>query len=374
MNFLVTIIRLFVGVLFIFSGLVKANDPLGLSYKIQEFFEIWGLHAFNEYTLVISILLNAIEIIAGVALLVRWQFKLTGWLLLLLIIFFTALTGYTYWTGLPKNCGCFGDCLPISSQFSFLKDIVLLVLICFLLLNQHILNNPGNRLLRQWGMALSFVVGFGLQGYSLLYLPPVDCLPFKKGNDIVENLKMPKNAIPDSTVILFTYQKEGKEVQFLASEFPTDFNAETYQFIRREDKLIRAGKNNEPPIKGFVLASQDNVDSTQFILDLPLAILVINEKAEALSGQQEILQRIRATTLSKRVPSFVISSAPEKARNLLSNMGIEGMSVFSCDLKAIQTAARVNPTYYLLKKGVIQQKVSGFQIEKIWEAIESATP
>lgn len=374
MKILVTIIRLFVGVLFIFSGLVKANDPLGLSYKIQEFFEIWGLHAYNNYTLVLSILLNAFEIIAGVALLVRWQFKLTGWLLLFLIIFFTALTGYTYLTGLPKNCGCFGDCLPLSSKFSFIKDLVILVLICFLLLNQRILNSPGNILLRKWGMALSFVVGFGLQVYALLYLPPVDCLPFKKGNDIVENLKMPINAIPDSTVIVFTYSREGKEVQFSASEFPADFNADTYQFIRREDKLIREGKNNEPSIKGFVLTSQDNVDSTQFILDLPLSILVINENADALSGHQETLQKIRAITLIKGVPSFVLSSAPEKARTLLSNMGIEGMSVFSCDLKAIQTAARVNPTFYLLKKGVIQQKVSGRQIERIWEAIESVAP
>jgi uncharacterized membrane protein YphA (DoxX/SURF4 family) len=374
MRAIVTIIRIFVGVLFIFSGLVKANDPLGLSYKIQEFFEIWGLHAFNEYTLVLSFLLNSFEVIAGVALLVRWQFKLTGWLLLLLILFFTALTGYTYWTGLPKNCGCFGDCLPISSQFSFIKDLVLLVLICFLLVKQRLLNGPGNVLIQQWGMVLSFVVGFGLQAYALLYLPPIDCLPFKKGNDIVENLKIPKDAIPDSTVIVFTYRKEGKEVQFSASEFPADFNADTYQFVRREDKLIREGKNNEPPIKGFVLTSQDKADSTQFVLDLPLAILVINEKAEALENQQKNLQRIRATTLNKGIPSFIISSSPQKARTLLSTMGIEGMSVFSCDLKAIQTAARVNPTYYLLKKGVILQKVSGRQIEKLWETIESTTP
>jgi uncharacterized membrane protein YphA (DoxX/SURF4 family) len=374
MKMLLTIVRIFVGVLFIFSGLVKANDPLGLSYKIQEFFEIGGLHAFNEYTLVLSILLNAFEIIAGVALLVRWQFKLTGWLLLLLIIFFTALTGYTYWTGLPKNCGCFGDCLPISSQFSFIKDVVLLVLICFLLVKHRILDSCENTWIKQWGMTISFAVGFGLQVYALLYLPPVDCLPFKKGNDIVENLKTPTNAIPDSTVIVFTYRNEGKEIQFLASEFPADFNANTYQFVRREDKLIRQGKNNEPPIKGFVLNSQDKVDSTQFVLDLPLAILVINEKAEALLNQQENLQRIRATTLNTGIPSFIISSAPEKARNLLSTMGIQGMSVFSCDLKAIQTAARVNPTYYLLKKGVILQKVSGRQIEKLWETIESVSP
>lgn len=370
----VTIVRFFVGLLFIFSGLVKANDPLGLSYKIQEFFEIWGLHSFNEYTLALSLLLNAFEIIAGVALLIRWQFQLTGWFLLLLIIFFTLLTGYTYWTGLPKNCGCFGDCLPISSQFSFLKDVVLTILICFLLWQRRHVNGSPDKLIGQWGMTLAVFFSAGVQAYALFYLPLVDCLPFKLGSDLVENRKMPKNAIPDSTVILFTYLKNGKEVQFSASEFPADFDASRYQFVKREDKLIRKGVNNEPPIKGFVLSSQDGIDSTDAILELPLAIVVINEKSEALVGQQRVLQTIRALTLTKGVPAYLVSSSPDKTRSLLKSMDLQGIPVFSCDLKAIQTAGRVDPTYYVLKKGVVFAKVSDRQIDQLWEAIESVTP
>lgn len=370
----VTIVRFFVGLLFIFSGLVKANDPLGLSYKIQEFFEIWGLHSFNEYTLALSLLLNAFEIIAGVALLIRWQFQLTGWFLLLLIIFFTLLTGYTYWTGLPKNCGCFGDCLPISSQFSFLKDVVLTILICFLLWQRRHVNGSPDKLIGQWGMTLAVFFSAGVQAYALFYLPLVDCLPFKLGSDLVENRKMPKNAIPDSTVILFTYLKNGKEVQFSASEFPADFDASRYQFVKREDKLIRKGVNNEPPIKGFVLSSQDGIDSTDAILELPLAIVVINEKSEALVGQQRVLQTIRALTLTKGVPAYLVSSSPDKTRSLLKSMDLQGIPVFSCDLKAIQTAGRVDPTYYVLKKGVVFAKVSDRQIDQLWETIESVIP
>ena len=370
----VTIVRFFVGLLFIFSGLVKANDPLGLSYKIQEFFEIWGLHSFNEYTLALSLLLNAFEIIAGVALLIRWQFQLTGWFLLLLIIFFTLLTGYTYWTGLPKNCGCFGDCLPISSQFSFLKDVVLTILICFLLWQRRHVNGSPHKLIGQWGMTLAVFFSAGVQAYALFYLPLVDCLPFKLGSDLVENRKMPKNAIPDSTVILFTYLKNGKEVQFSASEFPADFDASRYQFVKREDKLIRKGVNNDSPIKGFVLTSQDGIDSTDAILELPLAIVVINEKSEALVGQQRVLQTIRALTLTKGVPAYLVSSSPDKTRSLLKSMDLQGIPVFSCDLKAIQTAGRVDPTYYVLKKGVVFAKVSDRQIDQLWETIESVIP
>ena len=136
MKILVNLVRVIVGLLFIFSGLVKAIDPLGLSYKMQEFFELWGMTQFNEHTLWLSVVMIAFEIIAGVALLLGWQMKLFSWLLLLLILFFTFLTGYAYLSGKFKNCGCFGDCIPITPLTSFVKDIVLTVLIFFLFANK----------------------------------------------------------------------------------------------------------------------------------------------------------------------------------------------------------------------------------------------
>ena len=114
----INIARVIVGLLFIFSGLVKANDPHGLSYKMQEYFEIWGVMQLYSITLIMSVFMNAFEIIAGFALLLGWRIRLFSWLLLLLILFFTFLTGYTYATGKPTNCGCFGDCLLITSKTS----------------------------------------------------------------------------------------------------------------------------------------------------------------------------------------------------------------------------------------------------------------
>jgi hypothetical protein len=104
-------------------------------------------------------------------------------------------------------------------------------------------------------MFLVTVFSFGLQWYALRYLPPVDCLPFKRGNSIPEKMKMPANAVPDSIVMTFVYDKQGQKVEFTADKFPGDFNDSLYKFINRYDKLIRKGKNNEPPIKGFSLTS-----------------------------------------------------------------------------------------------------------------------
>src|SRR5882724_1159789 len=145
----INVSRFLVGVLFIFSGLVKANDPLSLGYKMQEFFEIWNnslskstfflshtliqlFQFLHEHSLALAVVMIAVEIIAGAALLLGWRMKLFGWILLLLIIFFTFLTGYALLSGKFKNCGCFGDCLPITPKVSFLKDIVLTILIGFL--------------------------------------------------------------------------------------------------------------------------------------------------------------------------------------------------------------------------------------------------
>ena len=124
--------RLLVGILFIFSGLIKANDPLGLSYKMQEFFEVWNMPVLDAYTLGFSIVMIVFEILAGVAVILGWRMRLFAWLLLLLIIFFSFLTGYAVISGKVRECGCFGNCIPLQAMGSFIKDLILLVLILIL--------------------------------------------------------------------------------------------------------------------------------------------------------------------------------------------------------------------------------------------------
>ena len=189
MKVILHLFRIIVGVLFIFSGLIKANDPSGLSYKMQEFFEIWGMDFLNDYTLALSILMIAFEIIAGVAVLVGWQFQLFSWMLFLLIIFFTFLTGYAVFSGKIKECGCFGDCIALTPKTSFIKDLVLLVSIIILLINHKKVKSTLPTYLGICILLLSTAgVGYG-QYYVLKHLPIIDCLPYKAGNDIIEKMK-----------------------------------------------------------------------------------------------------------------------------------------------------------------------------------------
>lgn len=360
----INIIRVIVGVLFIFSGLVKANDPHGLSYKMQEFFEIWHLGQFNDWSLTLSVLMNAFEIIAGFALLLGWRIKLVGWLLLLLIVFFTFLTGYTYITGKPKNCGCFGDCLLISSKTSFLKDVALTILISQLLWFRRFIKPLFSSKVNIVAMLLVTVVSFGMQWYALNYLPFVDCLPFKKGANIPEKMKMPADAIPDSTVITFVYEKAGQQVEFTADNFPADFSADAYKFISRYDKVVKEGKNNEPPIKGFSLSGITNQDSTQFVLEQPYTVLVFCENfSTPFATWKNDFEKIYAAAKEKNIPVYAITSSMEESMKNFSPY--TGVQVLKCDYTTIRTAARVNPTVYLLEKGTIVNKYGYRKFSKI---------
>src|ERR1700730_10377375 len=259
--------RILVGLLFIFSGLIKANDPLGLSYKMQEFFEVWGWQGFNDYALPLSMVLISFEIIAGVAVLLGWQFRLFSWLLLLLILCFSFLTGYAVLSGKIKECGCFGDCIKLTAKDSFIKDLILLVLILFLFVFRNRVRPLLKPLVNLIILLFTAVFAFSLQWYVLKHLPVVDCLPYKAGNNIQEKMKIPAGAIPDSTVINFVYKKDGKEVEFTADKFPGNFDS-SFQFVRRYDKLVRKG-NAEPAIKDFMLLAEDGSDFTQEFLSEP---------------------------------------------------------------------------------------------------------
>lgn len=357
MKLTTNIVRIIVGVLFIFSGLVKANDPLGLSYKMQEFFEVWGVSRLDPITLTSSVLMNAFEIIAGFALLLGWRIRLFSWLLLLLIVFFTFLTGYTFITGKPANCGCFGDCLPISSRTSFLKDVALTILITFICWQRRHIKPLFAPRVNALLMFIVIAFSLGFQWYTLRYLPVVDCLPYKKGNNIPDLRKVPANAIPDSSVILFVYKKNGKEVRFTADQFPADFNDSLYQYVDREDKLIRAGVNNHPPIKDFVLNTVAGTDTTETVLAEPRAVLLfVQTVGDAASGWQKKFEKVYTAASEAKVPVYLITGTRSELEQAIKGTPLQGATVLTCDNTAIRTAARTNPCLYMLESGNILNK------------------
>lgn len=349
--------RIFVGILFIFSGLIKANDPLGLSYKMQEFFEVWNMPSLDAFTLSFSIIMIVFEILAGVAVILGWRMRLFAWLLLILIIFFSFLTGYAVLSGKIRECGCFGNCIPLQAMQSFLKDLLLLALIGILFFYRNEIRPvlPAN--ICQFILALSLIFSFSIEWYSLRYLPLVDCLPFKKGANIFEKMKPPPGAIPDSSVIHFVYEKDHRTMEYTADQLPADLDS-SYNFIKRYDKLVRKG-NAEPEIKDFSLISADGNDSTRQILDKPGFQLMLISKTfpEPDPRWNKFFTLIYTLARSKNIPVVLVTSNRSEAEAWLAANNLS-IPLFGCDATAVKTAARADPTLYLLKKATILNKWS----------------
>lgn len=370
MKILVNIARVIVGVLFIFSGLVKANDPLGLSYKMQEFFEVWGWNFFNDYTLAFSVLMIAFEIIAGVAVLLGWRMKLFSWLLLLLILFFTFLTGYAVLSGKIRTCGCFGDCIPLSASQSFTKDIILTILIIFLFRYRHLIRpvfKPGLSIAL---LLLATVFSFASQAWVLKHLPVADCLPYKKGKNIAQQMKVPPGAVPDSTVITFVYNKQGREVEFTSDKFPADFDDSLYHFVKRYDKLVRQG-NAEPAIKDFALKTDAGNDTTQAVINAPgytVLLFVRDLPANGPQLRQDYAWLQAHVTAKGKGALFVITSQKAEVAAALDNKA--SGEILVCDYVAVKTASRNPVTLYLVKDGTIVDKWAYTDFDKAKQAIE----
>jgi uncharacterized membrane protein YphA (DoxX/SURF4 family) len=366
----IKIVQIFVGVLFIVSGLVKANDPMGLSYKMQEFFELWNaelsagsfflksplmaLYSFlHDHSLFLSVMMITLEIIAGVAILLGFMKNFFLWLLLILIIFFTFLTGYAFLSGKFTNCGCFGDCLPITPLTSFIKDLLLLVMIIFLLFGRRYIVPAFSAAKRKLILALSLFFSLLLQWYVLNYLPLADCLPFKKGNNITQQMLPPPGSVPDSFAMKFIYEKEGKQFEFAPEELPADL--ETYKFIDRIDKLVRKG-NAEPAIKNFSLSGITGEDSTKIVLAQPAAILVFAQdlKAPSWTGKLNLLSQQAKT---KGIPVYLATPASADAIKLF-DADAASIQFFNADFTIVRTAARTEPTIYYLEAGTIKEKYS----------------
>lgn len=358
MKFLINFVRVFVGVLFIFSGLVKANDPLGLSYKMQEFFELWNMHFLNAYTLSFSVIMIAFEIVAGVALLVGWQMRLFSWLLLILIIFFTFLTGYAVITGTPKECGCFGNCIPLTSDQSFMKDLLLLVLILLLLFFRKKIQPLFNTRVSILVLFFSTVFTLAFMWYALVHLPVVDCLAYKEGNSILGGMKVPEGARPDSTVITFVYKKGGQDMEFTADKFPEDFNDSLYSFVKRYDKVVRRG-NAEPAIKDFALTNQKGEPMTETVLSGEGYKLLLFLRSDYPQGDWlNYLDMIAQTATKNAIGREIVTSINLETLYKNPPPVFYKFNAVLCDATVIKTAARANPTLFLLNRDTIVKKWS----------------
>lgn len=354
--------RFFVGFLFIFSGLIKANDPLGFGYKLQEYFEVFHITFFNDYATAIAIFLCGLEIILGAALLLGIYSKKVIWGLLALIVFFTFLTFYSAYFEVVTSCGCFGDAIPLTPWQSFGKDLILLALILILFIYRAEIKSIVPLKNQNLILAVCTLLGFGVGIYTYRNLPFIDFLPYKVGANVPELMKIPPGAPQDEYEIVYQLKnKKTGEVKkmtdkaYLKEEIWKDTNWEVLG--EPESKLLKKGF--EPKIKDLKIMDAAGEDFTISVLehsDYHLMIVAYDldkTNPEALKSLNEIaLKAIQ----EYRIPSAIFTASDvAKAYNLRRNLFID-MPFFFADAIPLKSMVRANPGIMLMKNGVILNK------------------
>ncbi len=272
MKYLVGFCRIFVGVLFIISGLIKLNDPLGFSFKLEEYFSqgVLDLPVFMPYALTLAIIVVTIEVLLGVMLLLGFWPKTTVWSLLGMIVFFTFLTWYSAYYNKVTDCGCFGDAVKLTPWESFTKDVILLVLILVLLFGiryiKPFFNNNTTR-----AIAATSLVGCAIFSYYVLnHLPAKDFRPYKIGANIQKGMEIPEKAPKAIYEYAWQFKVNGEDKVITTNgDYPTVENGE---FIDVETTLVQEGY--EPPVHDFTI-EKDGEDFTSQMLEEPKLVMVI---------------------------------------------------------------------------------------------------
>lgn len=351
MKILVTLSRILVGVLFIISGLIKANDPLGFSYKLEEYFTVFNTPVFSSVSVPLAMLICILEVGLGVAILVGYRMVLVSWLSLLMMVFFSFLTFYSAWFDVVKDCGCFGDALKLKPWESFWKDIILLVLILLIFAwrkkIQPLFSEKAAALLTFAGII--FTTWFTWHCYS--HLPVKDFRPYAIGKNIREGMQLPPGAVTDSVVMMFIYEKDGQRVELDVNQVGQADS--TYKFIDRIDKVVREG--DKAPIHDFAIRDAEDNDYAEDFLNRDEYIFML--VAYDLSKTDlKIQPRINdfATLAQKNNYEFfgitsTVPSETDKFRHEHQNM----FPYYFCDGTTLKTIIRSNPGLVLLKNGTV---------------------
>ena len=364
MKYLIWLLRIALGGLFIFSGVVKANDPLGLTYKMNEFFEVWHWSSFVNYSEALSIGMIAFEIIAGVAMLVGNTFRL--WITLMVLIngFYTFLTWYAWKSGNIRECGCFGDCFKLTNAVTFYKDVALLGISIFLFIFRYRIFPLFNKAaINASIVGVAAVFAFGSQYWALHHLPWHDCLPYKVGNNLWQKMQPSADATAPVYNTVLTYEKNGVKKDFTADEFNSQkiWEDTKWKFVDSKSTLVKEGTGQPEIPRDFALNGMDGEDHTEEVLNAKgyTFFWFIREPDKADVKYIDRIHNLISKAASMKVKFYVLCSAgADICKTYQEVWNMKDVTFFMVDQVVSKTAMRTNPGLMLLNDGVVEHKWS----------------
>ncbi|EPR72532.1 hypothetical protein ADIWIN_2422 [Winogradskyella psychrotolerans RS-3] len=362
MKYIVHLSRIFTGILFIISGFIKLNDPLGFSYKLEEYFgsDVLNLEFLIPYALGISVIVVVFEVVLGVFLLIGYKPKFTVWSLLLMIVFFTFLTFYSAYFDKVKDCGCFGDALKLTPWESFTKDVVLLVLTLILFFGVKHIKPLFSKLPMTVIALLSFIVSLWFGYHVLMHLPSIDFRAYAIDKNLPEEMAVPEDAQKPILEYTWIFNVNGEEQEFVTNGSYPSVDGE---YVGVETKTIDEGYI--PAIQDFSIESDDE-DLTGYFLEQEKLMMVT--MYNVTKGEAEGMAKLKSFTdeaINKGYTVIGLSSsgAADKAQAKAAyNFNFD---IYLCDEKVVKTIVRANPGIIILNKGTVVNKAHWNDIEDI---------
>ena len=352
------------GALFIFSGLVKLNDPVGTAYKLEEYFEVFAVDFgsfflyFRSTARTLSIVLSSLEVILGVALLLRWYLRQTLWVLLALLVFFAFLTFYSAAFNKVTDCGCFGDFIKLTPWVSFFKNVFLLVLWGIVFFNQRFLRHAfvqGTPGIMTMTFASAIAIGIGVR--ALGHLPYFDFLPYKVGNDIGKLMK------PNAPLrYKYVMEKNGETKDF------TTYPDSTWTY----KSMVALNPEDSPKITDFRVWN-DEGDYTPELLRGNKLVLIIQNVDKSDRDRYALINKLLndAKDSRRNITSLIITSSSPAEFDVFRHNANFAVPFYYADATVLKSIIRSNPGFLLLKDGMVRGKYHYHDIPSIGKVEET---
>lgn len=341
MRTLTIISRIFVGLLFIFSGFIKANDTLGFSYKLVEYFEVFNTHFLVSLALPLAMFICIFEIVLGFTLLMGTKIKLTLWLLLLMIVFFTFLTFYSAYFNKVTSCGCFGDAIPLTPWQSFTKDLVLLVFIIILFIGKKHLRPIFSGKFETVLLTIVMISSTAFPLYTYNYMPVIDFRPYKIGTDLYAAINPQVKYF-----YILKNKKTGEQKEF--ESWPENWDTE-YDYI---DSRTEPLDKSVTPIIGFAMNNEYGENYTNEFLQKEgyKFLLVEYDLDKANTAVQGKINDFASLCASNKIEFVGLTSSDStKQFNFKKEHEITYTFYTNLDDVPLKTMIRSNPGLVLLK-------------------------
>lgn len=359
--------RIFTGIVFIFSGFVKAVDPLGSTYKFCDYFDAFHLSFFNDLAFPLAILLSTLELVIGLNLLLGIRIKLTSWFLLLFMSFFTVLTLILAIDNPVSDCGCFGDAVKLTNWQTFWKNIIILIptIVVFLQRNKYKSLYPD---ITEWILSISFVLaGILLSVYCYHNLPVIDFRPYSIGTHIPDKMVIPEGMPVDEYETSLVYEKDGATKEFTSENYP--WQDTTWKWVETKHQLIKKGY--EPPVHDFVITSEIHGDITEDILNDPgyTFLIIANDLEKAHIPVFDDINKAIKENRSEQFKYYILTSSTQEEIASFTESAKPLCEICTADDITLKTIVRANPGIILLRRGTILGKWHhrNFRIQEFME-------